>query len=335
MKNITLPSKDPYHRSLIGKVESVIKCMQWKAHFFLHGGDSNSTTNRFGLNSACCPPQITEMKDFEDDLTWTIKNINFRKVHDQFLSTLSNNLKKVRQSRNLMIFANKTWNLYEMDAQAYDKLMTEGITKSYQLGDEKNIEDINQKLQEIANELKITDRIETTAKRAAFVTLKDHKENFDNHPTCRLINPAKSELGKVSKTILDRINNDIRSRTLVNQWKNSAEVINWFQCIPNKQQYTFLSFDIVDFYPSISESLVNKSISWAKTNTEITGYEIAIIKHAKKSILFNRGRPRFKNSSGGLFDVTVGSFDGAEICDLVGLYILDSLTPRFGRPLSR
>ena len=32
---------------------------------------------------------------------------------------------------------------------------------------------------------------------------KDHKENFDNNPTVRLINLAKNEFGRISKAILD------------------------------------------------------------------------------------------------------------------------------------
>ena len=31
-----------------------------------------------------------------------------------------------------------------------------------------------------------------------------------------------------------------------------------------------------------------------------------------------------------MFDVTMGSFDGAEICDLVGLFLLHDLTKKFG-----
>ena len=33
----------------------------------------------------------------------------------------------------------------------------------------------------------------------SFIAIKDHKENFDNQPTVRLINPAKNELGRISK----------------------------------------------------------------------------------------------------------------------------------------
>jgi hypothetical protein len=31
-----------------------------------------------------------------------------------------------------------------------------------------------------------------------------------------------------------------------------------------------------------------------------------------------------------MFDVTMGSFDGAEICNLVGLFILNKLAAKFG-----
>jgi hypothetical protein len=100
------------------------------------------------------------------------------------------------------------------------------------------------------------------ARRNAFITLKDHKENLDSNPKCCLINPLKSELGMVSKIILD--NNKIRS-TLnelnLNQWKNTESVISWFQTINDKPNHTFLSFDIIEFYPSISEHLLDEVIS--------------------------------------------------------------------------
>jgi hypothetical protein len=46
------------------------------------------------------------------------------------------------------------------------------------------------------------------AETEAFITLKDHKDNVESNPKCRLINPAKRELGKVSKVILDSINQE-------------------------------------------------------------------------------------------------------------------------------
>ena len=99
------------------------------------------------------------------------------------------------------------------------------------------------------------------AKVSAFISLKDHKEDFENHPKCRLIKPAKSNLDKISKTILDKINNEIREQTCASQSRNSDETISWLKSINMKNKHKFLSFDIVDFYPSISELLLDQAIT--------------------------------------------------------------------------
>ena len=58
----------------------------------------------------------------------------------------------------------------------------------------------------------IIKRMETNKTGNSFITIKYHKENFDNHPTVRLINPAKNELGRISKLILDKINKTISQK---------------------------------------------------------------------------------------------------------------------------
>ena len=79
------------------------------------------------------------------------------------------------------------------------------------------------------------------AQRNPYITLKDHKENFQSNPKFRLINPAKTELGKVSKVVLDDINNRIRNIINVNQWKNSNSVIEWFNSLENINQTVYSS----------------------------------------------------------------------------------------------
>eukprot|EP00794_Sanderia_malayensis_P019680 gene19680-biopygen13943 len=181
---------------------------------------------------------------------------------------------------------------------------------------------------DIAADLLIDDRMETMAKKQAFITLKDHKENFQNNPACRLINPAKSEVGQVSKKILDRINHNLRITTAVNQWNNSTSVINWFKNLSNKQQHTFLVFDIVEYHPSITEDLLLKAINFAKQLTPVTDKETHIIQHARKSLLFHNDSPWVKKNNDSLFDVTMGSHDGAEICELVGTFLLNKLSEK-------
>ena len=183
----------------------------------------------------------------------------------------------------------------------------------------------------MAQELNIDNRTEKIAKQQAFITLKDHKENFANHPTCCLINPAKCELGKVSKQILHNINSKIRKMTKLNQWKNTSEVINWFTNIPKMQKHSFASFDIDSSYPSITESLLSKAISFAKNYTTINDKNIDIIMQCRKSLLFDNETAWTKKNHSSMFDVTMGSFDGAEVCELIGIFLLNNLSEKYGK----
>ena len=338
-KNIPIPHASTYKKRLIEKVESVIKRMRWKAFFFLKAVDdeekepakNKSKENMFGFKSRKCPPQIEELKSFEDDMLQMTENVRSRKVTDQFQTTLSKDIKKIKNATKMLIPADKTRNFYEIDHALYEKLLRQNITKNYQTTSAATVNKINAEAQAIAAELEIDDRMETMAMKQAFITLKDHKTNFENNLPCRLINPAKSETGLVSKIILDRINNAVRAATAVNQWRSSTAVLEWFRNIQEKDRHTFTSFDIVEFYPSITESLLKKAITFAKKHTQVSKQDIKIVMHARKSLLFDKDTPWKKKDSNELFDVTMGSYDGAEICELVGLYTLSILTKRYGK----
>ena len=138
-------------------------------------------------------------------------------------------------------------------------------------------------------------------------------------------------MGLVSKQILERIITEMRSTTLLNQWKNTSSVIKWFKNISNKSNHTFVIFDIDSFYPSISENLLKNAISCSKHYVTITDQEVDIIMHSRKSLLFDQGTAWIKKNDDGLFDVTMGSYDGAEVCELVGLLILDQLGNQYGK----
>ena len=129
----------------------------------------------------------------------------------------------------------------------------------------------------------------------------------------------------VSKRMLDRINSELRKKLTIQQWKNSSDVTSWFDTIPQKNKRVFSCFDICEFYPSISEDLLRRSLASARTLTDISDQEMDTILHARKSLLFSGGKNWVKNNRSSLFDVTMGSFDGAEICDLVGAYVLATL----------
>ena len=146
--------------------------------------------------------------------------------------------------------------------------------------------------------------------------------HFANKLTCRLINPTKSEIDKVSKKILDHINSTIAKKHNFNQWKNTTAVINWFKSIKNKQHFCFICFDIEEFYPSISQDLLNKALDFAFNYDNINTDERNIIIHAKNSILIHKHIP-WQKKGNTTFDVTMGSFLLSQLQDLninVGLY---------------
>ena len=300
---------------MIEKAESVQKRMRWKAHFFLKGEKSQENTRNFGLSSTKAPPTVLEMKPFEEDVIKLLETIKFRDKKDHFQDILPNDLKKINSSDKIFVFTDKTRSIYETSLDTYNKLLHDNITKTYKHGSEENISEINNELNHIANKLSIGNRIECMKKREAFISLKDHKEIFQNNPKCRLINPAKSDSGKISKSILDKLNTKLRSILNVNQWRNTQNVIEWFGSIEEKTRHSFISFDIVDFYPSISENLLDQALSWACSLADISDEGISIIKHARKSLLFNHGRPWIKNNNSNLFDVTWVAMTGQKFAN--------------------
>ena len=180
------------------------------------------------------------------------KHIQFRKKYDLFQDQLREDIKKINASTKAFIPADKTINYYKLDRELHDKLLTNSITTTYKKANDRAIHTISNKARNIATELNIQDQTERMAEQQAFITLKDHKENFQNNPTSRLTNPANSEIGRISKQILDRINTAIRNQTTLNKWKNTSSEINWFISIPDKHQHTFVIFVIENFYPSIN-----------------------------------------------------------------------------------
>ena len=83
----------------------------------------------------------------------------------------------------------------------------------------------------------------------------------------------------------------VKAKTKVNQWRNTDSVLTWFKGLNNKHKLNFVSFDIVNFYPSISEDLLRRAINWAKTLTTISEDDEEIIFACKESILYNGGTP--------------------------------------------
>ena len=80
---------------------------------------------------------------------------------------------------------------------------------------------------QILKKNEILNRVEINGESNCFITLKTKKANFANNAQVRLTNPAKNQLWRMSKVMLDKIKLAIRER--FKQWKNTQKVRDWFK----------------------------------------------------------------------------------------------------------
>ena len=258
--------------------------MRWKAFHYLNTV-TTADKETFGFKTKNCPPVVEEMKGFEEGMIRIIQNIVFKKTHSQFQQELKGDIASVKNDDRLFVKADKTTNFYKLDIPNYKRLLEANITKTYKKADKKQQSMMDEEARVITKQLNIDDRVEKTAMKEAFITLKDHKENFANRPTCRLINPSKPEIGRISKQLLEEINGKLVNIKKVNQWKNTASVLQWFDRLTNKSDLAFICFDVVELYPSISEALLNRALDFVSEHLDISASERQTIinsKHAKQ-----------------------------------------------------
>ena len=323
VKDIPVASRKEYRLMLINSYEKFTKNLRWIVLHFLKP-NFNQPKETFGFKSLRNPPPIPETNDFEDELIEMIKNIEFETKPNPFQQKLNNEKEMIKNEPKLIMSADKTSNFYKVKPKDYKDLVKKNVEAEYRKEQTQNVQKVNKAHKKLVNKLDIEDRVFKTMDRECFVTLKDHKEGFQNNPKCRLLNPTKCELGKVSQQILTKKLNILRRKTNLNQWKNTYSVIEWFKKLANKKNLSFVIFDVVNYYPSITLKLLLDALKWASQFVEFTDEEIEIITETKKSLLYMNGEPWTKKGENN-FDVAQGGLDSAEVCDLVGLFLLSEL----------
>ena len=88
-------------------------------------------------------------------------------------------------------------------------MINNAITSKYKKASKNIKKQINIDGKQILKNREVLNRLEINDENNNFITLKDHKEKFNDNPTVRLVNPAKNELGYISKAILDTANKNI------------------------------------------------------------------------------------------------------------------------------
>ena len=145
-----------------------------------------------------------------------------------------------------------------MSHEKYDKLVNNTITQNSRKAEDNISYAIATECRSLSRKPNIENHLPSTTLNPAFITIKDHKENFYNNTKCPLINLTKPEIGKVTKNIVDKMNVSIRCNADEDQWRSTKEV--WLNKLENKKQLSCHTFDIVDFYPSITVYLLIKTL---------------------------------------------------------------------------
>ena len=127
-------------------------------------------------------PHVAELEAFEDDLVETMESETFRRTHDKFQDRLQRDITRISHSNSVFMPADKTRNLYEVSLKQHSKLLKENVTKHYKLAESGDYmyKDINMEARNVAEKLqpKLSTKIEPMAKHEAYLTMKDHKNNF-------------------------------------------------------------------------------------------------------------------------------------------------------------
>ena len=166
----------------------VIARMKWKAIYF--NNNNNSTNNNiedntewYGLKSPYSSRQVIELTPFENDLVELIRNIKFRTIRNTFQEKLKEDIKLIKDSHKTMTLEDKTSNMYLLTKEQYDKLIMNSITSIYKKANKNIKKQINKAGTNLMRDKEVIKRMETNKEGTSFITIKDHKENFDNHPT--------------------------------------------------------------------------------------------------------------------------------------------------------
>ena len=322
-KDVPIPNIKTYSTMMISSMEKYNVTQRWNVLQHLKPF-KKSEIDTHGFKSNNNPPVVPELTAFEEDFFKLVTNVKYRKYTNRHLEKLKAEISDIRNEPNVIVAADKTSNHYSVNPAVYVNMVHKEVTKDYRKANKNTLKKIDKDHQKIVRKLAINDRVFQTSKKEAYITLKDHKANFQNDPSCRLIDSTKCEIGRISHNILKKIIEKVKIKSQLRQLKNVYSVIDWFENLENKKHLKFIVFDIATFYPSISSDLLRDSLEWARNFVDITPEEEDIIFQARKNLLVKNGEFWHKKSNPD-FDVPMGGYDSAEVCDIVGLFILSKL----------
>ena len=124
----------------------------------------------------------------------------------------------IHKTGTTLTFADKSSNLYILKQEQYQKMLTDSIITTYKKASDNVHNKINTDGKKLVKDKDTLNLMLKNGKNECFITLKHHKPNFKSNLKVKLINPAKNEIGQISKNILDKINYQLIGSLRINQW---------------------------------------------------------------------------------------------------------------------
>ena len=120
IKNI--PTKSYYLKCLTEKTENFIRRLKWKAYHICKDNPQpvNEPANGyFGFKTSTTTPPNEHLNAFENDLYGLNQKVEFTNVQNTFQQKLKKDVPSIKSSNNMLVYADKSTNLYELSRDHY------------------------------------------------------------------------------------------------------------------------------------------------------------------------------------------------------------------------
>ena len=94
------------------------------------------------------------------------------------MQKLNEDKKRIMRTDKIIVNADKTSNKYLVDKEDYKVMVKKAVTADFKIAKGHDVENADKEHQKIVKDLELTERVFQTTPREAFITIKDHKEDF-------------------------------------------------------------------------------------------------------------------------------------------------------------
>ena len=133
-KNIPIPNRTQYKMLLVQKSRVFLRKLRWKTYFYLNPPKVKVSQENYGFKSDKNPPPVKLLKPFEDELISLDQNVKFKKHSkhpNEFQQKLSNDMKNIKESPDIIVKGDKTSNHFSVGKEKYKSDLNKAITSEY------------------------------------------------------------------------------------------------------------------------------------------------------------------------------------------------------------